>query len=120
MEAAFSGARELHGIEQQGMLEQFAIPDHQIDAGNVHVHDASGADVEMSDFAVAHLAFGQSDERSAGMNEGVGILAQKAVVGGLARKGNGVGFGFGPVTTAVADAAHVRSRTGPTSALSCY
>src|SRR5260370_37544414 len=83
------------------MLEEFAVLNHQIDACDVHVHDAASANVEMSDLAVAHLPLGQSDKRPAGMNERVGILPQQAVVGRLTGKSNGVGFGFGSVSPAV-------------------
>ena len=103
MQPALAGARVLHGIEQHGMREKFAVLDHQVDAGDVHVHDAAGADVEVADFAVAHLPFGQADERPAGMNQRVGILAQQAVIGGLAGERDGVGFGFGAVSPAVED-----------------
>ena len=57
------------------MRKEFPVLDHQVEARDVHVHDAAGADVQVADFAVAHLAFGQSDKRAAGVNERVGILA---------------------------------------------
>ena len=101
MQPAFAGARMLHRVQQHGMREELAVLDHQIDAGDVHVHDAAGADVEMADFAVAHLPFGQAHERPAGMNQRVGILAQQAVIRRLARERDGVGFGFGAVSPAV-------------------
>ena len=110
--AAAAGAGILHGVEQHGMGEEFAVLDHQVDAGDVHVHDAAGADVEMADFAVAHLPFGQSDERAAGVNQRVGILAQQAVVGGLAGERDGVGLGFGAVSPAVEDDEDERFGTG--------
>ncbi len=75
------------------------------------MHDAAGADVEVADLAVAHLAFGQADERAAGVDERVGILAQQAVVGGLAGECDGVGFGFGAVAPAVEDDEDQRFRT---------
>ena len=112
MQPPLAGARMLHGIEQHGMREEFAVLDHQIDARDVHVHDAPRADVEVPDFAVAHLPFGQSDERPAGVNERVGILAQQPVVGRLARERDGVGFGFGTVSPAVEDDENERFRTG--------
>ena len=40
------------------------VGDQQFDARDVHVHDAAGADVQMADFAVAHLSFGQADVRA--------------------------------------------------------
>ncbi len=103
VKAAAAGAGVFHGGEQDRMGEEFAVLDHELDARAVHVHDASRADVEVADFAVAHLTFGQSDVRTAGVNQGVGILAQQAVVGGLAGKRDGIGFGFGAVAPAVED-----------------
>src|SRR5215469_7867364 len=61
------------------------------------------ADVEVPDFAVAHLAFRQANKRAAGLNQGVGIFAQQAVVSRLAGEGDGVSFGFGAITPAVED-----------------
>ena len=85
------------------MREEVSVLDHEVDAGDVHVNDAAGADVEMADLAVAHLPFGQPHERSAGVDQGVGILAQQAVVSRFARERDGIGFGLGAVTPAVED-----------------
>ena len=48
----------LHRVEQHRMREEIAILDHQVNARDVHVHDAPGADIQMPDFTVAHLSFG--------------------------------------------------------------
>ena len=101
VQSPLATARMFHGVEQHRMLEQFTILDHQVDTGDVHVHDPSRANVEMPDLTVSHLPFRQAHERPAGMNEGIGIFAQQPVVGRLAREGDGVGFGFGSVSPAV-------------------
>ena len=111
MQPAATGARILHGREQNGVRKEFAILNHQLDAGTVHVHDASGTDVEMADFAVAHLSVGQADVVAAGLNQRVGIFAQQAVVVGLAGQGDGVGFGLGAVAPAVENDQHKRFGT---------
>src|SRR6266496_3956381 len=103
MKLSASSAGVLHGIQQHRMLEELTVLDHQLDASGIHVHDASGADVQVPDFAVAHLAFRQADIRPAGLNQCVWIFAQETVVSRLARKRDGVGFGFGAVTPAVED-----------------
>ena len=103
MQSPFAHARMLHRREQHGMRKEFAVLDHQVDAGDVHVNDASRADVEMANLAVAHLPLGQTNKRSAGMDQRVGIFAQQPVVSGLARERDGVGFGFGAVSPAVED-----------------
>ena len=83
------------------------------------MHDASGANVEVPDLAVAHLSLRQPYERSAGMNQRVGIFAQQPVVSRLARKRDGVGFGFGSVTPAVENDENERFRTRHFSERSC-
>src|SRR5215470_13964026 len=103
VQASFTAARMLHGREQNGVAEELAILDHQVDARDVHVNDAPGTDVEMADLAITHLAVGQADIVSAGLDERVGILVQQAVVIGLASKRNGIGLGFGAVSPAIED-----------------
>src|SRR6266702_5358318 len=93
----------LHGIEQYRMFEEFAVLNHQLDTRRIHVNDAPRADVQMSNFAIAHLIVRQADVLAAGMNQSVGIFAQESVVSGLAGKGNRVGFGFSAVSPAIED-----------------
>ncbi len=92
---------DVHGFEEGGVGEELAGVDGVVDAGDVHADDAAGAEVEVADFAVAHLAVGQADVVVAGVDEGVGVLAEEAVVGGLAGEGDGVAVGFGAVAPAV-------------------
>ena len=47
----------VHQIEQQRILINFTRRDHEIDTRDIHVHDASGADIQVPNFAVPHLAF---------------------------------------------------------------
>ena len=101
MQPAAARARVFHGAQQRRVGEEFAVLDHQLDAGDVHVDDAAGADVEMADFAVAHLPVGQADEVAAGLNQRVGIFAQQPVVGGLAGQRDGIGLGLGAIAPAV-------------------
>src|SRR5579864_308144 len=108
---ALSGARMFHRLEQHRMREEFAILDHQIDARDVHVHNASRADVKMPDLAISHLPFGQSDESAAGMKQGVGVLAKQAVVRRFTRQRDGIGFGFGAISPAIENDQNERFRT---------
>ena len=112
VQTAFAGARVFHRLQQNRVRKQFSVLDHQIDAGDVHVNDAASADVEMADFAVTHLSFRQPNVRATGVNQGVGILAQQAVISRLARERDGVGFGFGAVSPAVEDGQNKRFRSG--------
>ncbi len=45
------------------MLEQFAVFNHQVEPRDVHVHHASGANVQVPYFAVAHLPVGSPTKR---------------------------------------------------------
>ena len=56
-------------------MKKAAVEDGGVDAGHVHADDAAGAEVEVADFAVAHLAVGETDEVFAGAEEGVGVVA---------------------------------------------
>src|SRR5262249_16912442 len=85
------------------MVEEFSTLNHQLDTSRVHVHDAPGANIQMPNFAIPHLAFRQADVRTAGLNQRVGILAQQAVVSRLPRQRDGVSVGLGSVTPTVED-----------------
>ena len=98
-----AGAAAFHGFEQQRLAQEFAAGDELVNARDVHVHDAAGADIQVADFAIAHLSFGQADGRAGGVNQRVGKFLQQAVVVRLAREGDGVAFGFGAVAPAVED-----------------
>ena len=67
------------------------------------MHDASGADIQVADFAIAHLSFGEADGGTGGADERVGKFFQEAVVIWFAREGDGVAFSFGAVAPAVED-----------------
>ena len=96
-------AAAFHGFEQQRLAREFAAGDELVNARDVHVHDASGADIQVADFAIAHLSFGQADGGAGGVDQRVGKFFQQAVVIRLAREGDGVAFGFGAVAPAVED-----------------
>ncbi len=94
---------EVVGADEGGVGVEGAVENGSVDAGHVHADDAAGAEVEMADLGVAHLAVGQADEVLAGAEEGVGVLAEELVVGGFAGLCDGVAVGFGAVTPAVKD-----------------
>src|SRR6266404_5783918 len=101
MQLVTASACILHRFEQHRMAEEFAILNHQLNSRRIHMDNAPCADVQMSDFAVAHLIVGQADVLTTGVNQSVGILAQQAVVSWLASKCNGIGISFGSITPAV-------------------
>lgn len=94
---------EFVGFCERGIGVEGAVEDGGVDAGHVHVDDAAGTEVEVADFAVAHLPVGEADEVFAGAEEGIGVVAEERVVGGLAGLGNGVAVGLGAVTPSVED-----------------
>ncbi len=47
--------------QQRRVVEEAAVRDRRVDAGQVLVHDAAGADVHVADFGIAHLAVRQAD-----------------------------------------------------------
>ena len=91
----------LHGCEKHVVREELAILDHQLDTGAVHVDDTAGADIKMSHFTVPHLTVGQANIFPAGMDECVGVFAEQAIVGRLARERDSVGFRLGAITPTV-------------------
>ncbi len=104
-------AAPLHRLEQQRLLEKFAVRDHQVDARDVHVDDAARAHVHVAHFAVAHLSFGQADERPGRLDQRVGKILEQAVVIRLPREGNRVALGFGAVAPAVEHGQNNRFRS---------
>ncbi len=90
-----------HGIHKERLAEEFPARDHLINPGDVHVHDAPGAHVQMPDLAVPHLSFRQADVRPRGVNQRVGKFLQQLVVVGRSRKRNGISLSLGPVPPTV-------------------
>ncbi len=94
-------ASALHGGEQKLVLKKRAGAQGLVDARDVHVHHAARADIQMPDFAVSHLPFGQAHGRAGGVNQRVGIFREQPVVIGFARQGDGVALGLGAEAPAV-------------------
>src|SRR5207302_2416931 len=93
MQLAAATARVLHGFYQDRVAGEITFFNHKVDLGDVHVNHTPRANVQVTDFAVAHLSLRQADKSSAGVDERVGIFGEQAVIVGLTRQGNGVGFG---------------------------
>jgi len=104
-------AAALHGLDEQRLLEKFAVRNHHVDACDVHVDDSPGTHVHVAHFAVAHLPFGQTDGWAGRLDQRVGKILQQAVVVRFAREGDGVALGFGAVAPAIEDGQHNRFRS---------
>ncbi len=103
MQPPATGARLLDRVHQHRIGVELTILDHQIDLGDVHVDHAPGADVEMSHLAVSHLPGGQANVTSAGVDQRVGILGEQAIIGGLARQRDSVGWRRRSIAPAIED-----------------
>ena len=91
----------MHCRAQHRVGEEFTGGNHEIDAGYVHMDNASGTNIHMAHFAVPHLAFRQAHEGTGSVYERVGEIAQQHVVSRLARGGDGVAPGGRRETPAV-------------------
>jgi predicted exporter len=94
-------AAALHRLLEQRNILQLLVGDEQINARHVHVDDAAGADVEMADFAVAHLPFRQADERPGSVDQRVGKIFDQGVISGFASQRDGVASCFRAVAPTV-------------------
>ena len=64
--------------QQLGVGEEAAVLDRRVDAGQVLVDDAAGAEVHVADFGIAHLPVRQADVAAFGMDQRVRALGQQA------------------------------------------
>ena len=72
------------------VLEELAVADALVDAGEVLVDDPAGAHVHVADFGVAHLAGRQADRLARRDRAALRIPRQQRVVDGRARQRDGV------------------------------
>src|ERR1700733_12623858 len=112
MEGAVAFACSLHGFGDGWEIRKFIVGDEEVDARDVHGDYAAGAEVQVTDFAVAHLAVGKANEVLCGADKGVGVFREELVVGGLAGESDGVGFGLWAVAPSVEDGQDERAAGG--------
>ena len=105
-EVQLPAARAIHRVDQKRLAEKLAARDELVDACDVHLNDAASAHIQVANFAVAHLSFGQAHMRPGGVNQGVRKILQQAVVIRLARKSDGVALRPGMVAPAVEHGEH--------------
>ena len=65
------------------------------------MHHASCANVEMADFAIAHLPVGQADGGTGSEHQSIGKFIQQRIVGRLTRQSDRVAFGLGAVAPTI-------------------
>ena len=91
------------------MLIEAAVRDHRIDPRDVHRHHASRANIQVPDFAVAHLPIRQTDEVIRGMQQRVGKLTQQPVVIRFPRLRNCICFAIRAISPPIQNGQHQRS-----------
>ena len=96
----------LHRAQQHRIGEEVPILNHLINAGDVHVDDASSANIKVANFAVAHLPLGQAHVWAAGMDQSIGKIAKQAIISRLARQSDGIGLGLSTISPAIKDGEH--------------
>ena len=69
----------IHRLDQHRVGKQRAVLDGAVDAHDVLVHDASRSEIEVADFAVAHLTVGKTDPRTRGFDQRVRIFLPQPV-----------------------------------------
>ena len=64
MQCRVAGARRLDGVAERLIADKLAVADRDVDPRVILVDDTAGADVQVPDFGIAHLAFGKADAGS--------------------------------------------------------
>ena len=76
---ARAAAGVLAGGQQRRVLEEAAVGDRVVDPGQVLLDDRAGAEVEVADLGVAHLAVGEADVAALGGELGVRVALPEGV-----------------------------------------
>jgi len=92
-----SAAERDQGLE----VEEAAVGDALVDPDEILRHHPAGAEVEVSDLAVAHLTFGESDGQAARVEKSTGLGGPQAVPDGRVAELDGVADAFSAVSPAV-------------------
>ena len=95
-------------LDERRRLGDAAVLDGVADARQFLHHHAAGADVEVADLGVAHLAVGQADIAAGGVQEGVRAALPQPVEVRLARLADGIVGGVLAPAEAVEDHQHHR------------
>ncbi len=101
MQGASLFAGVLQRLHDHRMAEKFAGANQIVNACDVHVHHAARADVQVTDFAVAHLAIRQTDEVIRSVKQTMRILRQEFVVSRLTRQCYRIGEALRTITPAI-------------------
>ena len=94
------------GGEDRVLCER-AFGDGFVDARKVLIHDAAGAEIQVTDFRVAHLSIGQADIETRGAEEALGVGGEHFIVKRGVGEESGVAILLGGGLTARVDAPSV-------------
>ena len=86
---------------EHGILEERPVANRFADANEVLHHDASGAEVQVSDLAVAHLPLRQPDGEPGRIEQRAGIARDERVPRGSVGQRDRISFAFWAVSPAV-------------------
>src|SRR5216684_7435834 len=87
-------ARSGESFLRNAIAIELAGGDRFIDASEILKNDAAGAQIEMADFGVPHLAFGQTDVGATRAEFAAGIIAIELIVKRCAGEQRGVAIFF--------------------------
>ena len=97
---------------QRRIARQGSVGDCGVDTNEILRHDATRAQIEMSHFTVAHLAVGESHAQTRCGKQCARLVTPDGVPRRRRRQRDGVAFLLGPVSPAIQDDQHYRSRRG--------
>ena len=86
-------ARPLHvcqQLKQRGVGGKFARLHRHVDAGHILIHDASGPDIEVPHFRIAHISGGQPHRASGGVDARRARQGDEPIDVGRPRKAGGI------------------------------
>ena len=96
-----AGGGLVHGGADVRVLEEVAVADGLGHASEVLIHHATGAEVHVADFRVAHLPIRQADIHAATRDQAMGLGGTQTVVDRRVGSVDGVVFGAVAVSEAV-------------------
>jgi hypothetical protein len=92
------------GVPHDGIVIQRALGECLGNAGQILINDASGAEIEVAHFRIAHLALGQADIQAAGAQAAMRVSRQEMIVKRRLAQHGGIAVAFGAFGRARIDA----------------
>ena len=101
----------LHRLLEQRHLIELLVGNQQIDARDVHVHDAARPNIHVAHFAVAHLPLRQSDRRPGSLDQRVGKFLHQRVIIRFPRERNRVALRLRSISPSIQHCQYDRFRS---------